>query len=140
MKYVCDGPDRTTWFRIETVVEAEQESALMDHAVEKHFRKAREAAARSFTPPSSVFFEQLIGLEDHIQRVMPLFLTLRDREGEGLATAMLPPGGQHDPAFRIIVVGKGNADPYVHHQAAIDALGAHFGLDLDRERCYPYRG
>ena len=139
MKYVCDGPDRTTWFRIETVVEAERESALMEHAVEKHFRRAREAAAQSFTPPSSVVFEQLIGLEEHIQDTMPLFLTLRDREGEGLATAMLPPRGRPDPAFRIIIVGRSNADPYVEHQGAIDALGAHFGLDLDRDRCYPYQ-
>lgn len=139
MKYVCDGPNRTTWFRIETEAEAEQESRLMDHAVAKYFRQAREAAAQSFTPPSSVSFEQRIGLEAHVQRTMPLFLTLRDAEGDGLATAMLPPGGREDPKFQIIIVGKGNADPYVDHEAAIDALGAHVGLTLDRRRCYPYR-
>lgn len=138
MKYICDGPERTTWFRIETRIEAEQESRLMDHAVEKFFAKARAAAAESFVPPSSVSFEQNIGLEAHVQRTMPLFLTLRDAEGEGLATAMLPPGGQDDPRFRIIIVGKSNSDPYVEHAAAIEALGAHFGIDLDRERCYPY--
>jgi len=138
MKYVCDGPGRTAWFRIETAVEAEQESRLMDHAVEKYFREAREAVKKTFTPPSTVFFEQMIGLEDHIQREMPLFLTLRDREGEGLATAMLPPGGRDDPGLRIVIVGKSNANPYLKHRDAIDALGAHFGLDLAHERCYPY--
>jgi hypothetical protein len=33
------------------------------------------------------------------------------REGNGLATAMLPPGGRDDPGFKIIVVGKRNSDP-----------------------------
>ena len=139
MKYVCDAPERKTWFRLETEAEAEQESALMDHAVAKHFRRAREEAAASFTPSSSVYIEQNIGLEAHIQRAMPLFLTLRDGDGEGLATAMLPPEGRDDPAFRIIIVGRGNADPYPAHAAAIAALGAHLGLALERDRCFPYR-
>jgi len=139
MKYICDAPDRKTWFRIETEVEAEKESALMDHAVAKHFRREREKAASSYKPTSTVLFEQNIGLEPHIQRAMPLFLTLRDSGGDGFVTAMLPPGGRDDPAFKIIVVGKSNADPYPAHKAAIEALGAHFGLMLDRERCYPYR-
>lgn len=139
MKYICDGPNKTTWFRIETEVEAERESELMGHAVARHFAMAREAAVRTFKSSSSVKFEQLIGLESHVQRVMPLFLTLRDAQGEGLATAMLPPGGRADPTFQIIIVGKGNADPYPDHQVAIDALGAHFGLTLERHRCFPYR-
>lgn len=138
MKYVCDAPERKTWFRLETEVEAERESALMDHAVAKHFRRAREEAAASFTPSSTVFIEQNIGLEAHIQRTMPLFLTLRDAGGDGLVTAMLPPGGREDSQFRIIIVGPGNADPYPAHAAAIEALAAHFGLALDRERCFPY--
>jgi len=37
------------------------------------------------------------------------------------------------------VVGPKNADPYPEHEDAIAALGQHFGLTLDRERCYPYR-
>jgi hypothetical protein len=39
-------------------------------------------------------------------------LTLRDNAGEGLVTAMLPPGGGDDPEFKIVIVGKGNRDPY----------------------------
>lgn len=139
MKYICDAPGRRTWFRIETEYEAAQESALMEHAVEKYFCRERQIAARSFRPASTVFIEQNIGLEAHIQREMPLFLTLRDREGNGLATAMLPSRGQDDEDFRIIIVGQGNSDPYVEHADAIAALGAHFGLMLDRDRCYPYR-
>jgi hypothetical protein len=51
---------------------------------------------------------------------------------------MLPPDGKDKGGFRTIIVGPGNTDPYVEHDAAIRALGAHFGLSLDRERCYPY--
>lgn len=139
MKYVCDAPGGKTWFRIETEAEAASESAMMDHAVEKHFRRHREHAASSFKPASTVFIEQNIGLDSHIQREMPLFLTLRDREGKGLATAMLPPGGRDDPNFQIIIVGNANCDPYAEHAEAIRALGEHFGLILDRDWCYPYR-
>jgi len=138
MKFICDAPDGKTWFRIETEDEADRESALMDHAVAKHFRREREKAAGTYRPTSSVLFEQNIGLEPHIQREMPLFLTLRDGEGDGFVTAMLPPGGKDDSAFKIIIVGKANADPYPGHKAAIEALGTHFGLTLDRDRCYPY--
>ena len=34
MRFVCDAPDRTTWFQIETEAEAALESDLMQHAVE----------------------------------------------------------------------------------------------------------
>jgi len=138
MKYVCDAPDGKTWFRIETIEEAAKESALMDHAVEKHFRQQRDTAASSFKPASNVFIEQNIGLESHVQREMPLFLTLRDANGDGLATAMLPPGGTEKAGYRTIIVGPSNRDPYVEHGEAIRALGAHFGLTLDRDSCYPY--
>ena len=111
----------------------------MDHAVAKHFRRETEKAVRSYKPTSTVQFEQNIGLQAHIQREMPLFLTLRNAEGDGLATAMLPPDGQDSPAFKTIIVGKGNSDPYPEHEAAIEALGAHFGFILDRARCYPYQ-
>ena len=139
MEYVCDAPDGKTWFRIVTEAEAVAESQEMRHAVEKHFRQQREAAAQSFKPVSTVFFEQAIGLEAHIKREMPLFLTLRDAEGSALATAMLPPSGRPKTAFDIIIVGPENSDPYPTQAAAIRALGDHFSVALERSRCYPYR-
>ena len=138
MQYVCDTPDGKTWFRIETEGEAAAESDIMNHAVEKHFRQAREKATESYKPVSQVFFEQNIGLAAHLQRAMPMFLTLRDNEGTALATAMLPPSGKPDPGFRPIIVGFGNRDPYPEHGAAIETLGRHFGIPLERARCYPY--
>jgi hypothetical protein len=139
MKYVCDAPGGNTWFRIETEAEAASESDAMRHAVEKFFRKEQEKAVQSFQPLSKINFEQEIGLKAHIQREMPLFLTLRDDEGNPLVTAMLPPGGRDDRTFRPIIVGVSNADPYVDHADAIRALGQHCGLTLERGRCYPYR-
>lgn len=138
MKYICEAPRGLTWFRIETDVEAAAESEMMRHAVEKHFLRAKEKASETFTPISAVFFEQEIGREAHIQREMPLFLTLRADDGAGLVTAMVPPRGENDPSFRSIIVGAANADPYADHEDAIAALGQHFGLDLERSRCYPY--
>lgn len=139
MQHVCDAPGAKAWFRIETEGEAALESDAMGHAVEKHFRHAWEAAANSYQATSSPFIERNIGLKAHVQRVMPLFLTLRDAEGRALVTAMLPPDGQDDPDFRIIIVGPENRDPYPEHEEAICALGEHFGLILDRADCYPYR-
>lgn len=138
MKYICDAPKNRTWFRVETDGEAATESALMRHAVEKYFRREKEKASETFRPVSTVFFEQEIGREAHIQREMPLFLTLRNDDGEALVTAMLPARGEDDRTFRPIIVGPGNADPYPDHEDAIDALGRHFGLTLERSRCYPY--
>ncbi|MBV8888607.1 MAG: hypothetical protein JO305_02955 [Alphaproteobacteria bacterium] len=139
MKYVCDAAGGKTWFRIETEAEAVAESDSMRHAVEKYFRKEREKAAQTFQPLSKVYFEQEIGLQAHIQREMPLFLTLRDDDGNPLATAMLPPGGRDDRSFRPILVGPANADPYPQQGEAIRALAHHFGITLERARCYPYR-
>ncbi len=139
MRYVCDAPDSKTWFRIETEAEAAAESEMMHHAVEKYFRKEREKAAASFQPISKVFFEQEIGLKAHVQREMPLFLTLRADDGTPLATAMLPPGGKDDRSFRPIIVGPGNADPYPEQGDAIRVLAEHYAMTLDRARCYPYR-
>ncbi len=139
MRYVCDAPAGKTWFRIETEAEAVSESDVMRHAVEKFFRKEQEKAAQTYQPISKVSFEQEIGLKAHIQREMPLFLTLRDGDGNPLATAMLPPGGHDDRSFRPIIVGLANADPYVEHADAIRVLGQHFGMALERTRCYPYR-
>jgi hypothetical protein len=139
MRYVCDAPGGRTWFRIESEVEAVAESEAMHHAVEKYFRKEHERAAQSFRPVSKVNFEQEIGLKAHIQREMPLFLTLRDDSGTPLATAMLPPNGREDRSFRPIIVGPGNADPYPEHGDAVRALATHYGIPLERSRCYPYR-
>jgi hypothetical protein len=139
MRYVCDAPDDKTWFRIETEAEAAAESETMRHAVEKYFRKEQEKASASFRPISNVYFEQEIGLKAHVQREMPLFLTLRDDEGNPLATAMLPPGGKDDRSFRPIIVGPGNADPYPTEGEAIRTLAEQYGMTLERARCYPYR-
>jgi hypothetical protein len=68
---------------------------------------------------------------------MPLFLTLRNPDGKALVTAMLPPMGRHGGGC--IIVGPGNADPYLDHADAIEALGDHYGFALDRGSCYPYR-
>jgi hypothetical protein len=138
MKYVCDGDGGTVWFRIETEVEAAAESAVMRHKVEKYFLQEKDEATKSFRPASSVLFEQEIGLRAHIQRAMPLFLTLRDGDGNALVTAMLPPGGQDRDGFRSIIVGVANADPYPAHGQSIEALGSHLGLTLDRASCFPY--
>ena len=139
MQFVCDAAGQKTWFRIETEAEAAQESELMRHAVEKHFRQAYERAAQTYTPPPGPYVEQDIGRAAYIRRTMPMFLTLRDAAGNALATAMLPPQGREDRAFSPIIVGPGNSDPYPEHADAIRDLGRHFGLTLDRGRCYPYR-
>jgi hypothetical protein len=143
MQFVCDADGQKTWFRIETETEAAEESRLMRHAVEKHFRRAYEQADQSYRPAPGPYVEQDIGRGAHIRRVMPIFLTLRDEEGRALVTAMLPPqdrAGTRDVLeVSPVVVGEGNGDPYPAHGAAIEALGRHFGLTLPRARCYPYR-
>lgn len=139
MQFICDAPGNKAWFRIETEAEAINESDLMRHAVEKHFRVEWQKAARTFRPVSTAFIEQEIGLKAHIQREMPLFLTLRDEEGNGMATAMLPPCGKEDPVCKPIIVGVENRDPFPEHGDAIRALADHFSIMLDRMRCYPYR-
>jgi len=139
MQFVCDAPNRAAWFRIETEGEALIESEEMRHAVEKYFRRERESARQSYRPAVSASIERDIGLGAHVQRAMPLFLTLRDKEGVALATAMLPPGGKENGGFRTIIVGPANGDPFSAHAEAIAALGKHFDLVLTRERCYPYQ-
>ena len=139
MRYVVDAPNGKSWFRLETEAEAALESQLMRHAVEKYFRLEHEKAVQTYQPASKSFIEQDIGLKAHIQHVMPLFLTLRDQDGKAHVTAMLPPGGKADAGARFIIVGPSNADPYPPEGDAIKALGDHFGLTLERERCYPYQ-
>lgn len=138
MQYVCDAPDGKTWFRIETESEAQGESDAMNHAVEKYFRREHEKALQAYQPATTSFIERDIGLKAHVAKTTPLFLTLRDREGTPLATAMLPPEGKDDDAFKIIIVGPANSDPYPKEGEAIVALGKHLGLTLDRARCFPY--
>ena len=141
MRFVCDAAGQETWFRIETEAEAAQESELMRHAVEKHFRRAQEQASRAYRPVPGPFIEQDIGRAAHVRRTMPVFLTLRDGDGTPLATAMLPPQqpvGRDTLAVCPMVVGPGNGDPYPEHGDAIRTLGSHFGVALDRSRCYPY--
>ena len=139
MKFVCDAPGKRTWFRIETEHEAEAEAQLMRHAVDKYFLRELERARESYRAPAgAAVSERDIGLKAHIARSMPLFLTLRADDGEGLATAMLPPEGHNQAAFRIIIVGPDNADPYATQAESITALGAHFQIELPREECFPY--
>ena len=91
-----------------------------------------EHAATSYAPP---YIEQDIGLRAHLKRVMPVFLTLRDQDGKGLATAMLPPPRQDARTLRPVIVG----DPYLQHGDASRVIGDHFGRVLDGIWCYPYR-
>lgn len=138
MEFVRDTTDGKTWFRLETEAEAAAESEIMKHAVEKYFRREREKALQSYRPAQPSSIERDIGLKSHVTRTMPIFLTLRNREGTPLVTAMLPPGGKDDPEFRIIIVGPANSDPYPAEGGSIAELGTHFGLTLDRARCFPY--
>ena len=140
MRYVCDAPGDKTWFRIETQVEAALETQAMSHAVEKYFIQAQERAARSYVAPAGPFIERDIGLKAHIQRAMPMFLTLRNQEGYALVTAMLPPSGHDETTFRPVIVGPANSDPFLEHADAINRLAQHFGFVLERSHCYPYGG
>ena len=139
MQYVCDAGE-LTWFRLETAGEAARESQEMDHAVEKYFRRAHEQATREYVAPAGVpAMEQNIGLKAHIERTMPIFLTLRDKDGAPCVTAMLPRNGRGPDAMSPVVVGHGNTDPYADYEVAIKMLSRHLGYELDRRECYPYR-
>ena len=139
MQFICDAPDGKVWFRIETEAEAEAEAALMEHAVDKHFRRHESAAREAYrAPKGAARFEEAIGLKAYIARTMPIFLTLRGGDGAGLATAMLPPGGREHAQIRPVIVGPRNGDPYPGQGAAIDSLARHFNIALPRERCFPY--
>jgi hypothetical protein len=139
MRYICDARGGRTWFQIESEKEAVDENALMNHAIEKYFLRAREDAQRAYVPTTRAFIEQDIGLAEHLRLAMPMFLTLRDAEGAGLATAMLPPSAAHGDAFTCVIVGHPNADPYPQHGDAIATLASRLGLTLERDLCFPYR-
>jgi hypothetical protein len=139
MKYVCDA-GAVTWFRFETAGEAILEARAMNHAVDKYFQEAYDSAAAAYVPPKSLAaIEQNIGRAAFIQKSMPMFMTLRDKDGTPLVTAMLPPAGQDSKSFRPVVVGPSNADPYVAHAAAILVLAKHLKMPLEAGRCYPYK-
>ena len=132
MKYVCDA-GTNTWFRMETAHEAALESQAMNHAVERFFRDIHEKVLKSYKPAGGLrAIEQSIGREDFIQLTMPMFLTLRDINGEPLVTAMLPPPGKDERAFRPIIVGPATADPYPAHGDAIAALGRQLQTEARR--------
>ena len=138
MQYVCDA-EKYTWFRIETQGEATLESRVMNRTLENYFRDAYETAAKLHSPAKSVrFVEQNIGLKAHIQRTMPMFLTLRAKDGTPLVTAVLPPIGRDGITFRPIVIGPANTNPYPKNVAAIRKLAEHYGLDLEPTRFYRY--
>ena len=139
MHYVCDAPKGKTWFRIETEGEAAHESRLMSHTVEKYFCREREKAVQSWRPERPNAIERDIGLEAHVQREMPLFLTLRDREGNALTTAMLPPGGKDRGGFRIIIVAASNADPYPQQRSGHRCAGSAFRSHTRSQPLLPLR-
>jgi hypothetical protein len=139
MKYVCDA-GTATWFRFETAGEAVLEARVMNHVVDKYFQEAFDSATAAYVPPKSLAaIEQNIGRAAFIQKAMPQFMTLRDKDGNALATAMLPPVGQDTKTFRPVIVGPSNADPYVAHADAILALAKHLKMPLEAGRCYPYK-
>ncbi len=139
MQYMCDA-GAFTWFRFESAGEAVLEARAMNHAVDKYFQDAYDNAVSAYVPPKSLAaIEQNIGRAAFIQKAMPMFLTLRDKDGTALVTAMLPPNGLDSKVFRPVIVGPSNADPYPKYGAAILALSKHLKMPLDAARCYPYK-
>src|SRR5258705_4524970 len=98
----------------------------MSHTVEKYFRREREKAVQSWRPERPNAIEREIGLKAHVEREMPLVLTLRDREGNALTTAMLPPGGKDRGGFRVIIVAASNTGPFPQPVAVLTELRAPF--------------
>ncbi|HEX4304294.1 MAG TPA: hypothetical protein VHZ78_15990 [Rhizomicrobium sp.] len=139
MQYVCDAPGDKTWFRIETESEAVLESQAMRHALENHFALERQRAIANYRPPATLNnIERYIGLDAHVTRTMPRFLTLRDKQGTPLASAMLPPQATGSGHFRPTIVGPAYSDAYSAHDGAIAALEKCFGLSLRRECHNPF--
>ena len=141
MRYVCDAPDRTVWFRIETEGEAFLESLSTQGAVAVFFREERQRALTSYRPRAGLsFIERDIGLEAHIQSTMPLFLTLRDHEGAALVTAILPASGKDNGNYPIFVWGAPGIDPYESHAKALEILEKRFELSIvdQSDVCYMY--
>lgn len=138
MKYICDVPGGRTWFRLESEAEAERESARMQHGVAVRFHDERARAIRSYRAQSAASAGGSLPLERHVRIAMPIFLSLRDREDAALVTAMLAHGSPDHPEAELVIVGKGDTDPYPDHGRAIAALSDRLGIDLDRARCFPF--
>ena len=136
MRFVCDAPGGGSWFQIETQAEADAEAQLMGHRVDRHFAAAEREARESYRPGQGI--ERDIGLKDHIRRTMPHFLTLRTGDGGAHVTAMLVLSKAQEGVFSAVIVGRRNSDPFELFEPEIEALGAHYGLTLNPERCYPY--
>ena len=137
MQYVCDAPGRKTWFRIETEGEAMQESEAMRHSLDYCFRHEREAAVKCYAPSRNLnYIERNIGLGAHVQRTMPIFLTLRDSEGTPLATAVLPQADDcegREPR----IVGPEYSDAFEAQRSAIAVLERHMRRTLRPESYKP---
>ena len=139
MRYVCDAIGGQVWFSLENQSEADHEGAVMHHAVARYFEQERWAAQASYKPREGLAeFERNIALKGHVERVMPLFLTLRDEDGHALVTSMLSRDVERGVLSQAIIVGPANGDPYPDHAEAIALLGKHYGVDLPRETCFPY--
>jgi uncharacterized membrane protein len=54
---VCDVAGGSAWFRIQTEAEAVREAEHMRHAAEKHFRRAFEAASKTFDTTGMLYIE-----------------------------------------------------------------------------------
>jgi len=133
MQYVCDAPGRRAWFRIETEGEATLEAQEMRHSLDYFFRHEHAAARRSYAPCDRLsFIERDIGLSAHLKRTMPIFLTLRERDGTPVASAILP----QDPDSETVaarVIGAGDCDAFRAEREALIALEAHLGKKLRRQ-------
>ena len=131
MQFICDAPGRKAWFRIETEGEATLESEAMKIRIDTQFRNERERATQSYRPHSRLQpIERDIGLNAHLLRAMPIFLTLRDGEGAALANAVLPPEGKSPGIDHSVLVGPCYTDPSESQSEAIKALEQHYKLSV----------
>jgi len=107
------------------------ESEVMKVRIDTEFRNERDRATRSYRPhPRLQSIERDIGLNAHVLRVMPIFLTLRDREGTALANAVLPPEDKSRGVDHSVVVGPDYANPFASQSDAIKALEQHYDISL----------
>jgi len=123
-------------------VKRRHESRLMRHTVEKIFLP--RAGGRQSNPgvperPNAIERGHS-ALEAHVQREMPLFPHVcATGRGNALGYSDAATGWQGSRRVSgSSSFAASNADPYPEQDAAIAALGAHFGLTLDRHRCFPY--
>lgn len=135
MQFICDAPGQKSWFRIETENEAIFEAEAMKVSIDAPFRIERDAAVQSYRPQARLrAIERDIGLGAHVLRTMPIYLTLRDREGTALANAVLPAKDDLQEDHHAVVIGPGHADPFASQAEAIHALELHYGVSLQTKR------